>query len=212
MCAKCQDYRATEYAVYQIVESKPFVHAVVSIHLSKQYPRDFPCNKMLLTPKYEVPLMTNALNELLGRPAPRVIYLGAVMAAAKNGDFEQLDATLGIDSNGELEPWELEKQVKMNNIMKNIVKARIGDFDEIVAVTTQICLDGIDYLDKNYSNEKTNKVRKMKAKHQRKLEKIEPSQSNANEKSDEKVSNNSGKSKTAKDFEHYRKTKKPTRI
>ena len=211
MCLKCQKYWENEKRVYDLVKDMPFVHAVVDIHMSKRYPKYFPCNKKLLTPKYEVKLKTFALNELLGRPVPNVIHLGAEIGLATYGNFEKLDSTLGIDSNISDEN-ELKKQSKINDIMANVLKARGVDFDEIIAVTTETVFDGLEYLDKMESIEKTTKVRKMKLKNQRKLENIEPSQSNGNEKSPEKVSNNSGKRKTAKDFEHYRKTKKPNRI
>ena len=52
----------------------------------------------------------------------------------------------------------------------------------------------------------------MKLKNQQKLGDVKPSKSNVSEKSPKKVSNDPGKIKTAKDFENYRKTKKPNRI
>ena len=79
-----------------------------------------------------------ALNELLDRPVPYVVYLGAELAAAKYGKFERLDATLGIDSSKSDEDdelmKELERQVKVNDIMISILKASGLDFDEIVAI------------------------------------------------------------------------------
>ena len=64
-------------------------------------------------------------------------------------------------------------------------------------------------------NEKKQKIRKMKLKSQRKLSavnKTAPTKSTAKEPDREKVSIAPSKIKTAKDHEHYRKSKRPTRI
>ena len=140
----------------------------------------------------------------------------AELAAAKYGKFERLDATIGMKSSKSDEDDELmkklERQVKMNDIMINILKSRGLDFDEIIAVAAKMKLEIVNTNAKIDKKEKKKQVSKMNLKNQQKLGDIQPSNSTANEKSPEKVSNNSGKIKTAKDFEHYRKTKKPTRI
>ena len=133
------------------------------------------------------------------------------------GKFARLDEILGfIDNEGnELEMIPIEQQSKMNEIMIDILKAQGLDFfsflNELV-IAHAVEMDRQIRLNKN---EKKQKIRKMKLKSQRKLSavnKTAPTKSTAKEPDREKVSIAPSKIKTAKDHEHYRKSKRPTRI
>ena len=211
LCLACQKSNEKKTRVVGIVEDKQFVQAVSCIYIFKQYPNKYPCNKQLLTERYETKLKTYALNELLGRPVPNVVHVGAILAQAKVGRFEMLDATLGFVDNEEVEnEMPLEQQMKMNDIMINILKSQGLDFNEIIAVTAKIKLQKAKLVDK----EKKKIITKLKLKNQQKLGNVEkPEQSPSESKMvPAKETNDSGKIKTAKDFEHYRKTKRPNRI
>ena len=69
---------------------------------------------------------------------------------------------------------------------------------------------------KEFRKEKKNKIRKMKLHNQRKLGAITNSISDKSARNEAEAPvngrNDSSETKTAKDFEHYRKSKRPTRI
>ena len=161
MCPQCKKNNENRLQVALLVEDKQYVKAFRALYIFKQYPKKYPCNKKLLTAKYEVKLKAFALNELLDRPVPYVVYLGAELAAAKYGKFERLDATLGIDSSKSDEDdelmKELERQVKMNDIMINILKARGLDFDEIIAVAAKMKLEIVNNNAKLHQKKRRNK-------------------------------------------------------
>jgi len=198
----------------KMVINKPFVWAVAMNSNIKQFP-ERPGEKQLLSAKYEVKLKTFALNEMLGRPVPNVIELAAIQEEALSGQFARLNKTLGfIDDNGkEAEMIPLEQQQKMNDIMINILKAQGLDFDAFILEAAKLHLKAIDHLSKNERKEKKRKISKIKLNNQRKLGAVAkpvPTKSDPKPENQENCSN--GKIKTAKDHEHYRKSKRPTRI
>ena len=174
-----------------------------------------PCDNKLFCAKYEERLKTFALNEVLGRPVPNVINLNAIVAEARTGNFNRLDQTLGFtDSKGEeLEVPTFEQQLKMNSIMKNIVNTQGLNYDAIIMELMRSKYRQMTRSFKKFRKEKKNKIRKMKLNSQRKLGAITESVSEKSTRNEaESHANDFGKTKTAKDFEHYRKSKRPTRI
>ena len=205
-----------------ILRNKQFVMGAASNLSLKQVEEMYPGKKKLLSAKYDLKLKTLALNEMLGRPVQNVIDLSAIQEDALRGRFARLDKTLGfIDNDGnEIEMVPLERQQKMNEIMINILKAQGLDFDAIIAETARLHLESLDDLSNKDRKEKKRKISKMKLKNQRKLgavakpvpTKSVPKKSDFDAVNNENGSNDSGKIKTAKDHEHYRKSKRPARI
>ena len=218
-CHNCHgNIRKTLQARQQLVNllsNKQFVWAVVNNSTLKLHPGIFPGKKQLISEKYDVKLKTFALNEFLGRPVPNVIDLSMIQQEALKGQFTRLDKTLGfVDNDGkEVEMISLEQQQKMNDIMINILKAKGLDFDDIIAETARLIREELNRSSKKDRKDKKRKISKMKLKNQRKLgvvAKPVPTKSDPDAENQENGSN--GKIKTAKDHEHYRKSKRPTRI
>ena len=199
----------------EIVDGKQFLSAVAYISIWKETPKYHPCDNKLFCAKYEERLTTFALNEVIGRPVPNVINLLAIVAEARTGNFDRLDQTLGFtDINGEeLEVPPFEQQLKMNSIMKNIAKTQGLNYDAIIMELMKLKYRRMTKNFKESRKEKKNKIRKMKLNSQRKLGAITKSVSEKSTRNEaEAHANDFGKIKTAKDFEHYRKSKRPTRI
>ena len=81
--------------------------------------------------------------------------------------------------------------------------------------TSSLHLEALETDSKNKRREKKQKISKMKLKNQRKLgavAKSVPTKSSIETENQENGSSDSGKIKTAKDHEHYRKSKRPARI
>ena len=199
------------------LNNKPFVYAVTLNSTLKQVREMYRGKKQLISDKYDVKLKTFALNEMLGRPVPIVIDLDVIHVEAINGRFTSLDKALGfIDNDGkEVEMIPLEQQQRMNDIMINILKAQGLDFDAFIAETSSIHLELLEIHFKNERKEKKQKISKMKLQNQRKLGAVaKPVQTKSGIEADKKENgdSDSGKIKTAKDHEHYRKSKRPTRI
>ena len=221
-CRNCHGkFDKTVQARWQLadmLDNKPFVWAVAMNSNLKHFPeRKYPGEKQVLSAKYDEKLRTFALNELLGRHVPNVINLTMIQEEALNGKFALLDKALGfIDDNGkEIEMIPIEQQKKMNDIMINILKAQDLDFDAIIAATAKLHLEALDRFSKNDRKEKKRKISMMKLKNQRKLAAVAkpiPTKSDSRAENQENCDSNFGKIKTAKDHEHYRKSKRPTRI
>ena len=218
-CHNCHgNIRKTLQARQQLVNlisNKQFVWAVINNSTLKLHPEMFPGKKQLISEKYDVKLKTFALNEFLGRPVPNVIDLSMIQQEALKGQFTRLDKTLGfVDNDGkEVEMISLEQQQKMNDIMINILKAEGLDFDDIIAETARLIREELNRSSKKDRKDKKRKISKMKLKNQRKLgvvAKPVPTKSDPDAENQENGSN--GKIKTAKDHEHYRKSKRPTRL
>ena len=194
-----------------IMTNKPFVMAMVeidmvhSLHAFVQNPIHRKVgDEKLLSEKYWTRIETYALNELLGRPVPNVINLNYMLDEARAGRFTRLDKILGFDGNEGIEMAPLQQQMKMNDIMINILEAKGIDFYSFIE---RILIE----LYEETRIVKKQKISKMKLKNQRKLgavTKTVPSKSTEVE-TEEKGSR---KIKTAKDHEHYRKSKRPTRL
>ena len=200
-----------------MLSNKQFVWAVVNNSTLKLHPEMFPGKRQLISDKYDVKLKTFALNEFLGRPVPNVIDLTVIHQEALRGQFARLDKTLGfVDNDGkEVEMIPLQQQQKMNDIMINILKAQGLDFDAIIAETVRLHLKTTEIESKNERKEQKRKISKMKLKNQRKLGAVAkpvPTKSNPKAENKENDSSDFGKIKSAKDHEHYRKSKRPTRI
>ena len=220
-CPNChgnmgQTVQARQQLAY-LLNDKEFVLAYVNNSNLKQRPEMYPGKEKLLSAKYDVKLKTFALNEFLGRPVPNnyVNDLSVIQEEALKGQFTRLDKTLGfVDNDGkEVEMISLEKQQKMNDIMINILKAEGLDFDDIIAETARLIREELNRSSKKDRKDKKRKISKMKLKNQRKLgvvAKPVPTKSDPDAENQENGSN--GKIKTAKDHEHYRKSKRPTRI
>ena len=220
-CHNCHgNIRKTLQARQQLVNllsNKQFVWAVVNNSTLKLHPGMFPGKKQLISEKYDVKLKTFALNEFLGRPVPNVIDLSMIQQEALKGQFTRLDKTLGfIDNDGkEVEMIPLQQQQKMNDIMINVLKAQGLDFDAIIAETVRLHHETTKIESKNERKEKQRKISKMKLKNQRKLAVVAkpvPTKSDPEAENQENGSSDFGKIKTAKDHEHYRKSKRPTRL
>ena len=98
--------------------------------------------------------------------------------------------------------------------MISILKAKGLNFDEYIEETAYIVQVGLNRRFKRNRQEKKQKISKMKLKNQRKLGAVArpvPTKSNPEAENQENGSD-FGKIKTAKDHEHYRKSKRPTRI
>ena len=213
---KTETERVTKQA--EIMINNPFFMAIVKLYFIKLAPNKFPCHKDLLSAKYDVRLKTYALNELLERPVPSVINLHFIFEEAKKGNFTSLDKILGFvdDKGNEVEMIPLEQQQKMNDIMIKVLKAQGLDFDEYIEEIAYLVTVRINERRKINLQEKKQKISKMKMKNQRKLGAVTKtartkSASKEVEKG-EKASSAPIKIKTAKDHEHYRKSKRPTRI
>ena len=218
-CGKCHGNISqtvqSRAQLFNVLNNNPFVYAYAGNSTLKQFPDMYASKKQLISDKYDVKLKTFALNELLGRPVPIVVDLDAIMEEALRGQFAKLDKTLGfIDNDGkEVEMIPLEQQQKMNNIMINVLKSQGLDFDAIIMETTNLKLMAIDHLSKNERKEKKQKISKLKLKNQRKLGAVaKPVPTKTDPETGNQENCNNGKIKTAKDHEHYRKSKRPTRI
>ena len=204
----------------KIMAYNPFVMAIVNLDAMQIYPDLYPeeiGDDKLLSDKYFTKLETYALNELLRRPVPNVINLNSIQEEARMGKFERLDRILGfIDEKGnELEMIPIEQQSKMNGIMIDILKAKGLDFFSFLNEMVIAHAAAMDRQIELNRKEKKQKIRKMKLKSQRKLSavnKTAPTKSTAKEPNIDKGSSAPSKIKTAKDHEHYRKSKRPTRI
>ena len=215
--SKTETERVTKQT--EIMINNPFFMAVVRIYFVKLAPNKFPrCQKDLLSAKYEVRLKTYALNELLGRPVPSVISLKLIFEEAKAGNFTSLDKILGFvdDKGNEVEMIPLEQQQKMNDIMIKVLKAQGLDFDAYIEEIAHLVTMRIHERRKINLQEKKHKISKMKLKNQRKLGAVSKTVSTKSASKEvengEKASSAPIKIKTAKDHEHYRKSKRPTRI
>ena len=200
-----------------ILSNKQFVWAVVNNSTLKLHPEMFPGKRQLISDKYDVKLKTFALNEFLERPVPNVIDLSVIQQEALRGQFARLDKTLGFVDNDskEVEMIPLQQQQKMNDIMINILKAQGLDFDAIIAETVRLHFETTEIESNNDRKEKKRKISKMKLKNQRKLgavAKSDPTKSDPEVENQKVCRSDFGKIKTAKDHEHYRKSKRPTRI
>ena len=221
-CPRCHKNKETDFirqgAMQQICDEKQFVNAVVDLTLLKQYPKLFPSDKRLFCAKYDVMLKTLAMNEFLGRPVPNVINLRAMMEEAAEGDFSRLDKILGFqnDNDEEMERAQFLKQLRMNDIMMKLLKAKGLDFDMTIKAIAKFKMESMTITAKAEKREKKRKITKMKLKTQRKLGavvKTSPEKSVQGELEDpDKGCNDSGKPKTAKYYRHYKKSKRPTRI
>ena len=199
----------------EIVDGKQFLNAVANISIWKETPKQHPCDSNLFCAKYEERFKTFALNEVLGRPVPNVINLHAIVEEARIGNFNRLDQTLGFtDNNGEeLEVPPFKQQLKMNSIMMNIVNTQGLNYDAIIMELMKAKYRQMTIRMKEFRKEKKNKIRKMKLNNQRKLGAVTKSVSEKSTQSQaEAQANDVCRTKTAKDFEHYRKSKRPTRI
>ena len=194
-----------------IMTNKPFVMAMVEIDMVNSL-HEFVQNsthkkigdEKLLSDKYWTRIETYALNELLGRPVPNVINLNYMLDEARYGRFTRLDKILGFVDNEGTEMASLQQQMKMNDIMINILEAKGIDFYSYIE---RIFIE----IYEETRIEKKQKISKMKLKNQRKLgavTKTVPPKSTEVE-TEEKGSR---KIKTAKDHEHYRKSKRPARL
>ena len=197
----------------------PFFMAVVQTYIIKLVPDNFPNQADLLTAKYDVRLRTYALNELLGRPVPSVIsILGLTETEEREIGYARLDKILGFvdDEGNEVELIPIEQQQKMNDIMIKILKTQGLDFDAYIEEAAYLKTVMIKQRRKINRQEKKQKISKMKLKNQRKLgavSKIVKTKSASEEaENEEKGPSAPIKIKTAKDFEHYRKSKRPIRI
>ena len=202
----------------EIANNKPWVMAMVEIDLLEPLQKSlYPASihkkvgdEKLLSVKYWIRFETLALNELLGRPVPNVINLYfMIQDEARSGDFTRLDRTLGfVDNEGnQVEMAPIEQQLKMNDIMMNILEAKGVNF---YALIERLFID----IYEETQWQKKQKVSKMKRKNQRKLgavTKTVPQKSTSKE-SEEKDSTTRSKIKTAKDHEHYRKSQRPARL
>ena len=220
-CHNCRgNIRKTLQVRQQLVNllsNKQFVWSVVNNSTLKLHPEMFPGKKQLISEKYDVKLKTFALNEFLGRPVPNVIDLSIIQQEALKGQFTRLDKTLGfIDNDGrEVEMIPLQQQQKMNDIMINVLKAQGLDFDAIIAETVRLHYETTKIESKNERKEKQRKISKMKLKNQRKLAVVAkpvPTKLDPEAENQENGSSDFGKIKTAKDHQHYRKSKRPTRL
>ena len=197
-----------------IANNKPWVMAMVEIDmlepLQKTNLKKIGDEK-LLSEKYWTRFETFALNELLGRPVPNVINLYYMLEEASSGDFTRLDKTLGfVDNKGEdIEMAPIEQQLKMNDIMMNILEAKGVIFYSLIE---RIFID----IYEETKWQKKRKMSKTKLKNRRKLgavTKTVPQKSTSKEvETEEKGESTHKKIKTAKDHEHYRKSQRPARL
>ena len=214
------DFQLAQVTIRQICDENQFVNVFVLLSLIKEEPTLFrtivPTDERLLCAKYDVRLKTLAMNELLGRPVPKVINLKALFAEAIEGKFSRFDKILGFvnDDDEEIEMLPFEKQLQMNVIMLKLLKAKGTDFDLIVGAIKNFKIEGMVRMGFKKIEEKKRRITKMKLSSQRKLRAVvnDSDKSVQVDLDDSKKANDSGKIKTAKDFEHYRKSKRPTRI
>ena len=220
-CPRCHKNKESDFvaqsAMQQICDEKQFVNAVVDLTLLKQYPKLFPSDKRLFCAKYDVMLKTLAMNEFLGRPVPNVINLRAMMEEAAEGEFSRLDKTLGFlnDSDEEMERVQFLQQLRMNDIMRKLLKAQGLDFDAVIQAIAKFKMEGMTRTAKAEKKEKKRRISRMKLNNQRKLGAVVKTTENSVQvelEDPEKGCNDSGKPKTAKYYRHYKKSKRPTRI
>ena len=207
-----------QMAMQKILDEKQFVEGVVNLSILRQCPKMFSPDKKLLCEKYEVRIKTFALNEFLGRPVPNVLNLRNIMEDAAGGNFTKLDEILGfLNAKGEeIQILPFQQQLKMNDIMINILKAKGLDFDTMVQEIVKFKIESIKRTDKADRKDKKQRISKIKLSNQRKLGavvKSVPAKQDSKEIADQqKEQNDSDRIKTAKDYEHYRKSKRPARI
>ena len=214
------DFQLAQVTIRQICDENQFVNVFVLLSLIKEEPTLFrtivPTDERLLCAKYDVRLKTLAMNEFLGRPVPKVINLKALFAEAIEGKFSRFDKILGFvnDDDEEIEMLPFEKQLQMNVIMLKLLKGKGTDFDLIVGAIKNFKIEGMVRMGFKKIEEKKRRITKMKLSSQRKLRAVvnDSDKSVQVDLDDSKKANDSGKIKTAKDFEHYRKSKRPTRI
>ena len=172
----------------------------------------------LFEEKYVVRFETFALNELLDRPTPQVMdhYLtSSLIEVRDDGNSRNLDRLLGFvdDYGNKISLQPLSEQKRMNDIMEKILHAKGKDFH---AITQAIYKMKLGILSKTISKRSKKKSKKIKQKLnvQQFIESKEIEESNLRKRKSEQPDENptATKVKTAKDFEHYRKTQRPARL
>ena len=215
-CPRCHKNKnqdiLTPSTMEQICDEKQFVDVYAYLSLLKEYPRLYPKYEKLFSEKYDVRLKTLAMNEFLGRSVPNVIDFSSIFIDAMDGNFTRLDKILGFVKNGEeIEIPPLKQQLQINEIMSKLLKAKGTDFGLIVEAIRNFKKESIAIIVIEEKRETKRRLSKMKLKNQRKLGAVEKNDADKSAQ-DSKKANDSGKIKTAKDFEHYRKSKRPIRI
>ena len=209
--------------------------------LSKR-PRSIPCDPRLLSKKYMLRLQDFAMNELFGKPAVRQSSMRPILADARKGNFEELDQILGfMDSEGkEIQLPPENQRDKMFNEMDNVLLEQGTDFiaicESIGKYYCRLFEKKIKTEESNIKKEikkeqfkkqmeelklkseqwkiKQKKLRKKAREDQlQQLRDLIKSAEEPSKTADDTIkSNEASKGKKAKDFEHYRKTKRPARL
>ena len=214
-CPRCHKNKdqdiLTPSAIEQICDENQFVDVYSYLSLLKEYPKYFYGDnyEKLFSEKYDVRLKTLAMNEFLGRPVPNVIDLPSIFIDAMDGDFTRFDKILGFVNGEEIENAPFKQQLKINEIMLKVLKAQGTDFDLILKAIRNFKKEGIAIFAIEGIRKKKRRITKRKLRNQRKLGAVEKNDAKKSVQDSNKA-NYSGK--TAKDFEHYRKSKRPIRI
>ena len=155
------------------------------------------------------------MNELLGRPVPKVLTLRMALFEASEGNFEYLDRILGfVDSEGkEIQMPSKNDQEKMLDVMDGILLAQGKDFVALGEALAKWIRHYVLYETVLYENYEEFKKKQYEAN----LEKFYDNLSKSTKKpltqtTETNKSKMTSKIKIAKDFEHYRKTKRPARL
>ena len=199
-----------------LMYAHPFVEAIGIVSAMIDYSHRILLDSKLFSKKYLIKLETFAMNELLGRPAPRVLTLKPMVFEASWGNYEDLDQVLGLADTSGKEDQELceSQELKMHTVMNDVLMAQGKDFYAIVdAIGKYYCRMEFDKIfamrQKDELKKKTFEVDLQKF-YKNLFESAEkPSETKT---TDADSNSRSSKAKNAKDFEHYRKTKRPARL
>ena len=202
----------------ELMYAHPFLEGIGIVLAMIRYRKKVRCDSKLLSLKYKTKLSTFAMNELLGRPAPRVSTLKPMIFEARQGNYEDLDHVLGfVDSDGkEIQGQSVSQQRKMHDVMDGVLSAQGKEFYAIVdCIAEYYCMVFDKFFAKKESQKKEAKKKAFEVDLQKFYENLFKSAvkpSEAKTTNDTKKSNEPSKTKSAKDFEHYRKTKRPARL
>ena len=201
---------------HTFLEGLSLVQAMyASVSPVKGWHRFIRCDTKLFSKKYTLRLNTFAMNELLGRPVPKVLTLRMALFEASEGNFEYLDRILGfVDSEGkEIQMPSKNDQEKMLYVMDGILLAQGKDFVALGEALAKWIRHYVLYETVLYENYEEFKKKQYEAN----LEKFYDNLSKSTKKpltqtTETNKSKMTSKIKIAKDFEHYRKTKRPARL
>ena len=197
----------------ELMSMNPFLDTLTLLYFLRDT-SDEP-EKEIYGEKYFIRFETFAMNEMLGRPTPKVLDMNGFLLDSLKGNSDNLDRVLGF-ADSSLPP--LSDQLRMNDIMKKILHAKGKDFRAIVVTLTvyrtDLFYEKLDQITKAKSRKIRQKENYQSFLEYQKLSKRNERADSTKKRKPEETDENAtvGQVKKAKDFEHYRKNQRPARL